>query len=429
MDYTEKVCAQADQPHERKVTVMEEMRKIKVLVVDDDTSSRFILTRILNKTDYEISEASCGQVAIEMAIREQPHLIIMDNNLPDLTGYEVSRQLKENSITRFIQILEIKSHYTKNEDLVHGLESGADNYLSRPIDSNVLLALIKSMLRIQSTESKLRIALKEAETANELKSQFLANISHELRTPVTVILSALQMSNIILEDIEVQEIKQKLHKYNGAMKQNSYRLIRLINNLIDSSRIDYGFINMNRNNVNIVKLIEDITLSVAGFVESKQIELIFDTDVEERITSCDQDKIQTILFNLLSNAIKFTHNKGRITVNLFDHDDYIIISVQDTGIGISEEHKQKIFEKFIQVDDTLFRSNEGSGIGLSIAKSFVEMHGGEISLDSIYGQGSNFIVKLPIIFIEESDIERKIGQGINFDYIERMNIELSDIYV
>ncbi|MGV8981891.1 hybrid sensor histidine kinase/response regulator [Clostridium sp.] len=405
---------------------MDDLIKIKILIVDDDSTSRYILAKNLSKAGYEIKEASCGKEALEKAEIEKPNLIILDVNLPDIMGYEVCRQLKLSLITRFIPILFISSYYTKNEDWVNGLECGADNYLIKPIDPHVLIAIVRSMLRIQSTESKLRIALKEAENAIDVKAQFLANISHELKTPINVIVSALQMENIVIEDIEILDIKKKLYKYNGMMKQNSYRLIRLINNLIDVTKIDSGFINMVRRNVDIVRIVEDITLSVASFVESKQIKLIFDTDIEEKIIACDQYKIETIIFNLLSNATKFTNVNGKIIVNMFDGKDYIVISVKDTGIGIAEENKQKIFKRFIQVDDTSHRNREGSGIGLSLVKSFVEMHGGEITVESSYGQGSNFIVKLPIITIDESEEKRK--NSISDDYIDKRNIEFSDIY-
>lgn len=405
---------------------MEGTKKIKILVADDDATSRNVLTKILSKAGYELKEAANGKEALYKVEIENPNLIILGNNLSDINGYEVCKQLKANSITNFIPIINIYSNYNKSEDWVHVLECGADNYLIKPIDSHVLLAIVKSMLGIQNTESKLRIALKKAETANNMKTQFIANISHEMKTPINVILSALQMTNIIVEDIDLLDIKNKLYKYNGMMKQNSYRLIRLINNLIDVTKIDSGFIKMNRMNVNIIKIVEDITLSVASFVESKQIELIFDTDVEEKITACDPNKIETIIFNLLSNAAKFTNVDGKITVNIFDKEEYIIISVQDTGIGVSEENKEKIFERFLQIDDTLNRNSEGSGIGLSLVKSFVEMHGGKITVESTYGQGSNFIIKLPIIMIDET--EQKNRDSVYSDYIDRMNIEFSDIY-
>lgn len=405
---------------------MEYNKEIKILIVDDDETSRCILTKDLSTAGYKIEEAASGKEALKKAKIEKPNLIILDVKLPDITGYEVCKQLKANSITKYIHILNISAYYTKNEDWAYGLECGADNYLIKPIDPHILLAIVKSMLKVESTERKLRIALKEAKNASDVKSQFLANISHELKTPINIIVSALQMTNIITEDIEMPDIKSKLHKYNGMMKQNSYRLIRLINNLIDITKIDSGFINMIRRNVDIVKIVEDITLSVASFVESKQIELVFDTDVEEKIIACDPNKIETIIFNLLSNAAKFTDVDGKITVNMFDKGDYIIISVKDTGIGISDVNKKKIFERFLQVEDTSHRNSEGSGIGLALVKSFVEMHGGEITIESILGVGSNFIIKLPNITIGET--KEKITDNISTNYVDKMNIEFSDIY-
>jgi DNA-binding response OmpR family regulator len=237
---------------------MQDTKGTKILIVDDDSISRCILTRVLSNDGYEIIEATNGKEALEKAETEKLNLIILDVNLPDITGYEVCKQLKLNPITEVIPILSISSCYIKNEDWIHGLECGADNYLMKPIDPNVLLAIVNSMLKIQNTENKLRVALKKAKDDNDVKSQFLANISHELKTPINIIISALQLTNIIAKDIETIDIKKKLQKYNGMMKQNSYRLIRIINNLIDINKIDSGFINMAMRNVNIVKIVEDI---------------------------------------------------------------------------------------------------------------------------------------------------------------------------
>ena len=290
---------------------MEDNKKIKILIVDNDATSGYILKRIISRDGYEIKMVACEKGTLEKVEDEKPSLIIIDINLPDITGYELCKQIKSNPLTYFIPILSISSHYIKSEDWAYGLECGADNYLIKPIDSQVVLAIIKSMLKSKSIENKLRIDLKEAEANSNVKTQFLANVSHELKTPINIIVSALQMSNIIAKNICENPIKKKLNKYNVMMRQNSFRLIKLINNIIDSTKIDSGFMNMNRKNINIVRLVENITLSVASFVESKQIELVFDTDVEEKITACDPDKIETILFNLLSNAVKFTNIGGK----------------------------------------------------------------------------------------------------------------------
>ncbi|NJD02274.1 MAG: HAMP domain-containing histidine kinase, partial [Ruminiclostridium sp.] len=241
-------------------------------------------------------------------------------------------------------------------------------------------------------------------------------------------LAALKISNNAINNIKLMDIKDKLARYNGTMKQNSYRLIRLINNLIDITKIDSGFFNLKLSNVNIVSIVEEITLSVASFIESRNIELVFDTDIEERITACDPDKLERIIFNILSNAIKFTDAGGKITVSIIDGVESIGISIQDTGIGISEENQKKIFERFLQVDDSLSRNHEGCGIGLSLVKSFVEMHGGEVTVASTYGKGSNFFIKLPIRIAANSEEKNIQDAEISQYHAERMQIEFSDIY-
>lgn len=269
---------------------------------------------------------------------------------------------------------------------------------------------------------------KEKERADEyerLRTEFFANISHELRTPVNVIFSALQLTNTNIKDFPSAADLYK--KYMPVMKQNCYRLVRLINNLIDVTKIDAGYFQLNLSNENIVSLVENITLSVAQYTESQGITLIFDTNAEEKIMACDSDKIERIMLNLISNAVKFTKSGGSIFVNLTDRGDKVIISVKDTGIGISEENQNLIFDRFIQVDKSFARKREGSGIGLSLVKSLVELHNGNIAVKSELNSGSEFIVTLPVCLITtENNLNTK--EFVIQDNIEKINIEFSDIY-
>jgi signal transduction histidine kinase len=214
-----------------------------------------------------------------------------------------------------------------------------------------------------------------------------------------------------------------------TLKQNCYRLLRLINNLIDITKIDSGFMNINLRNCNIVSTVEDITLSVVDYVENKGINLIFDTEVEEKIMAIDPDKIERIILNLLSNAIKFTDSGANITVTIYDRGDNIIISVKDTGCGMPEDKLHTIFERFAQVDKLTARANKGSGIGLSLVKSLVEMHNGTISVESKVGEGSEFLITLPVnVNPDETDMQDFINTCIQPSHVESINIEFSDIY-
>ncbi len=210
------------------------------------------------------------------------------------------------------------------------------------------------------------------------------------------------------------------------MKQNSYRLLRLVNNLIDISRIDIGYYNLQLSNYDMVKVIKDITLSISEYVKHKKINLSFNTDLEEVILACDADKIERVMLNLLSNAIKYTDDNGEIHVSLNKVNEDIVVSVKDNGVGIPKDKLNIIFDRFGQVNDILSRRCEGSGIGLSIVKSIVEMHGGKIEVFSEIGKGTEFIFNIPIKILKEENVILKCE---NRDYhVEKCNIEFSDIY-
>ncbi len=269
--------------------------------------------------------------------------------------------------------------------------------------------------------------LKESAELEKLRTQFFANISHEFRTPLNVILSSIQLCKFYFESEKALQ-KGNLFKHLKTMKQNCYRLMRLVNNLIDSTKIDVGFLEKHAKNHNIVKIVEDITLSIEEFTENKGISLFFEKNVEEKYIACDIDKIERIMLNLISNAIKFTDAGGSIFVKVQDKSDYIIISVKDTGVGIPQEKQKLIFERFVQVEQTLTRNHEGSGIGLAMAKSFVEMHGGSLTAVSEYGKGSEFIIELPVVTAENEEEVVRLEEVETQRRIERINIEFSDIY-
>ncbi|MBK1809746.1 PAS domain S-box protein [Clostridium sp. YIM B02505] len=266
--------------------------------------------------------------------------------------------------------------------------------------------------------------LNETIEYNKLVTEFFSNISHELKTPLNIIFSSLQMLDLYNDNF-TKDIVLKKKNYILAMKQNSYRLLRLINNLLDITKYDAGYISLHMKNDNIVSAIEDITMSILVYAESKGVEITFDTEIEEKIIAFDIEKIERIILNLLSNALKFTDRGGRIFVTVTTDDNNTYISVKDTGIGIASEEKSQIFERFAQVDKSLRRNNEGTGIGLSIVKSFVNLHHGSVNINSELGKGSEFIISLPSIQIEDSVCqESQIISNIE----ERVNLELSDIY-
>jgi PAS domain S-box-containing protein len=273
--------------------------------------------------------------------------------------------------------------------------------------------------------------LDQALEYDKLKTEFFANISHELRTPLNILLSSIQLLNIFYEkkEVDLDKFFDSYEKYIAGMQQNSYRLLKLINNLIDLTRLDSGFFKMHYSNINIVEIIEDISQSVAPYIESKEISFTFDTNIEEKLQAIDVLKLERIMLNLLSNAIKFTPVGGTIEVIVNAAKDDITITVKDTGCGIPEDKLNLIFERFRQVDSVLTRRAEGSGIGLSLVKALIEAHDGTITVNSTLGVGSEFIINLPSKLVK-SDCEDDlyIIKSDDQSKIERINIEFADIY-
>lgn len=296
---------------------------------------------------------------------------------------------------------------------------------------NVILNVVRDITerkRNQKLNKKIKEKnklLKEALEYDKLKTDFFANISHEIKTPINVIFSALQMCCLIVKDSN-EEKMNKLNNYMSMMKQNCYRLVRLTNNLIDITKIDSGYFKLHYENTDIVTIVENITMSIVQYAKIKGIEVIFDTDIEEKILACDVDKIERVMLNLLSNALKFTESGGSIYVTIKDKNESVEIYVRDTGIGIPIEKRNSIFERFIQVDKSLSRNNEGSGIGLSLVRALVEMHDGKVYLNSEYEKGAEFIIKLPAKLCHDKESKKYLHQHSN---VEKIRIEFSDIYL
>lgn len=226
------------------------------------------------------------------------------------------------------------------------------------------------------------------------KNSYFINLSHELRTPLNVLHTTEQLITTLNRDNNLE--KSKLEHYLSIIRRNNTRLLTLINNLIDISKLDHGKYTINKKKVDIVYLVEEVALSLKEYVEDKGIELIIDPEVEEKNISCDQQDIERCIINLISNATKFTPIGGSITVLLQDLDDKVRIIIRDTGIGIAEEYQELIFNRFNQVVDINAEVKGGSGLGLTITKQIIDLHNGSIKVKSKVGEGSSFIIELPV---------------------------------
>lgn len=261
-----------------------------------------------------------------------------------------------------------------------------------------------------------------------LRLEFFANLSHELRTPLNLIFSSLQTLELLEKDLLEKNIRFK--NYIEIINQNSKRLLRLVNNLIDSTKFDCGFYKYNPKNQDIVCFMENIAMSVAEFAKQNDINLIFDTNVEEKVIAFDLEKLERTILNLLSNSIKYTNSPGKIEVILNDCGDTFNITVKDNGIGIPMDKLPVIFDRFKQVENRLRKRSEGSGIGLSLVKDLVKIQGATIKVKSEVGVGSEFTVKLPCKVLKGEDyVNKTYCDYSSNELVTRINIEFSDIYI
>lgn len=279
----------------------------------------------------------------------------------------------------------------------------------------------KEELKKLTDENNDVVNIKDYIRAND---ELLINASHELRTPLNIIYGAVQLLEIYTKNDDDES--GKIASSINSIKRNSFRLMKVINNLLELQKIETGLFKINCNYINIVEVVEDVVQRVSEELKDKHFRFVFDTECEEKYMMADVENIERVLLNLLSNAVKFSYSEGMVYVYMFMRDNSVEIAVIDTGIGIEKKYLDDIFDRFGQVDKSLSRSAEGCGIGLKLSKSIIEAHGGSINVFSSPGNGSAFIIKLPC---KKNDTIYTLypKKVINDSLNEMIKIEFSDI--
>ncbi|MFP4371737.1 MAG: PAS domain S-box protein [Halanaerobium sp.] len=351
----------------------------------------------------------------EEVINENFNLIVADDSYSEIT------EVIEN-------VFEGKESYNINKNIA---KDGSELYcewntaLIKDRDDKILEIISIAQDISDKIEIQKRIENQQEELKySELRTQFFANISHELKTPLNLIFSSLQLLEYKLQN-ELGDDKVQFDKYLSSIKNNGFRLLRLVNNLIDITKIDVNTFQLHRGNFDIIELVKSVVDSTGDYLEAKNRNFRFESELDSEIIACDPFNIERVILNLISNAVKFTAEGDEILLRINKIDEQIKISVRDTGIGIKKENQDIIFEQFRQVDQSFNKKREGSGIGLSLVKSIVEMHGGKISLDSIYGIYSKFSVYLPAQTIDQKTVEAESYSADSL--INKVELEFSDI--
>lgn len=305
-------------------------------------------------------------------------------------------------------------------------------------ENNIMICIISMMdvteeylkeeMLKEHTEKLLNLEIEKAhalENIIKMKEDFITTISHEFKTPLTVINAIIQT----METFYSHEMSDKVKSYLRKIRQNSYRQLRLVNNLVDINRVNTDKFKIHKRNMDIVFLTNNITESVKYFAQQKGVELHFTSAVPKLVMGIDEEIYERILLNLLSNAIKFTPLGKNIFIEVRPRTNKVVILVCDEGIGIPKDKQKLVFERFGQVDNSLTRQAEGSGIGLSLVQTLVVALGGKITLKSRLNVGSIFRVTLPVKLVKDSEEETMVSSEIDKRLIQTAKIEFSHVYI
>jgi signal transduction histidine kinase len=382
-----------------------------ILIVDGDELSRCAKAAALRHAGYEVAEAATGAEAAALAAETEPAALLLSRSFPEGEPAELCRRIRQDTERGpCVILLSSAMRSTEGEDLG---ECNADAVLTEPIDSAVLVATLAALLRSRRREESLHHALAHeqsvriaAEGANRAKDDFLATLSHELRSPLGAILAwvTLLRTNQVDED----QVRRGLE----AIERSTRQQVRLIEDLLDVSRIISGKLRLDVGPVDLRGVVRAAIESIASTVAAKRIRVDADFDSALRPIAGDVGRLQQILWNLLSNAVKFTPEEGEVKVRVRDLGGQIEMRVTDSGRGIEQSLLPHVFERFRQGGSELPRSESGLGIGLAIVRHLVELHGGEVQAQSAgIGRGATFLVRLPSSPGRESAVQTAIAAG------------------
>lgn len=384
-------------------TELSKIELMNILIVDDNNDNVELMSQIL-EDDYSLIKASSGKECIKKALSEQPDLILLDVNMPEMDGYETMQILKGNEATQKIPVIFVSAYYTDSAMIVKGLEQGAFDYLTKPVDENIVLAKVRVVERIKKAESEvlqqkneLQEANKKLKSADKLKSIFLASMSHELRTPLNSIIGFTGLMLMQVAGVINDGQKEQLNR----VKRNAEHLLELINDVLDISKVEAGKTELTITEFDINVLVNDIVESVMPEIDAKGLELKV-SELSENINiniKSDARRIKQILMNLMSNALKFT-NVGSISIELSIKKEQLIIIITDTGVGIEISDMKKLFEPFQQINSDFTNNYKGTGLGLYLCRKLSTLMGAGITVTSELGVGSQFIFTLPMLVKE-----------------------------
>jgi two-component system, sensor histidine kinase and response regulator len=354
-----------------------------ILIVDDTPKNIQVLGKTLHDIGYNVSIATSGSQALDSVIREKPDLILLDIQMPEMDGFEVCKILKMNPDTKGIPVIFLTA-VTDSDKIVQGFELGAVDYITKPFNSAELSMRVATHIEIKQSREKLK-------ELNATKDKFFSIIAHDLKNPFSTLLG---FSKLLFENAPTYTTNQ-IQEYAQIMNNTAKQSYTLLENLMQWAKAQTGKITVNPENNSLDDLLSITIPILSGSALKKNITI--ESNVAKDNVYVDNSLTTTILRNLLTNAIKFTHHSGKITVSTQKKDEFLEVSITDTGVGIDPKNIDKLFKIDSKVSSPGTESEEGTGLGLILCKEFVEKQGGRIWVTSELGKGSTFTFTLPLM--------------------------------
>ncbi len=365
---------------------------VNILIVDDDVNIRKTFSRILKLKGFNIEEATGSAEAISLAQRKFFNIAVIDIRLPDASGLDLLEEIRRiNEDT----IVIISTAYASLDSSIEAVNRGAYSYITKPVEMDAVLVVINRALEKQRLSIENRRLFHGLQEANEKlkeidkrKSAFVANVSHEFKSPLAII----QESLILVYDGTAGPINPKQKELLGKGKMIVERMNRLVTDLLDLSQIESGKMQVKTEQFDLKALVNEILSMYEIEIAKKNLVLTWDMPSKSLLVYSDRDRLSEVVINLLNNAIKYTPSGGNIVIGLSQSETEASFQVSDNGLGISKDDLERIFDKFERIHG---ERQEGTGLGLPIAKDIIELLGGRIWVESQPGCGSKFIFTLP----------------------------------
>ncbi|MDD5730697.1 MAG: hybrid sensor histidine kinase/response regulator [Candidatus Omnitrophica bacterium] len=364
--------------------------KQAILIVDDEPQNRELLQSLLLPLGYETLSASNGEEALSIINDKRIDLVLLDVMLPGMDGFQVCKAIKSNERTKVLPVVMV-TVLKEKEDRIVSLELGADDFLSKPINKMELLARVRSLLRIKSLHDQLEQSYTKLKDLQKLKDDLSAMISHDINNFLAGI-----RGNLDLAFFEVDKLPEEVKRYLNVASECTNDIIKLVTDFMDINRMEENKLTLNKENLDINALISEAVGAMDSVAKEAGVELAGVKDNNPLYFKADKTLILRTITNLIINSIKFTPAGGKINVFCRQDPDGLRVWVKDTGSGIPKEYKERIFEKFSQVEVKQANLKKGRGLGLTLCKLAVEAHGGKIWVESEgKDKGSEFIFTIP----------------------------------